>query len=91
MARRGDEEMVDAAPERRIRSTVTQVRKTKGRGFNDDEPMDEADERRPQAVQTERTSKGGPIKCKLISSHLSYFQVQESKCTGETFSIPGSA
>ena len=59
-----DEEMEDVAPARqpKIRSTVTQVqRKQKGRGFNEDEPMDVDDRRVPA---DERASKSGPIKCK---------------------------
>ena len=66
-----DEEMADAPAERpaRLRSTVTAVRKQKGRGFRED--MDVDDDRRGvqtyESLDSSSRSKGGQ-KCKPVNS-----------------------
>lgn len=68
-----DEEMADAPAERpaRLRSTITAVRKQKGRGFRDDMEID--DDRRGsqnyESLDTISRSKGG-AKCRSLFEGL---------------------
>ena len=74
-----DAEMADAPAERpgRLRSTVTAVRKQKGRGFRDDMEID--DDRRGsqqyESLDTGSKSKGG-AKCKSMEHPSLIFTVQ---------------
>lgn len=73
MARREqyDDEMMDAEQPQRVRSTVSSVRKQKGRGFR--ERMDTEDPRNGArgSYDTLETGSGpGPAKCKLLSSDI---------------------
>ena len=71
MARREqyDDEMMDAEQPQRVRSTVSSVRKQKGRGFR--ERMDTEDPRNGARGSYETLEAGsgpGPAKCKSLSS-----------------------
>ena len=90
MARREqyDDEMMDAEQPQRVRSTVSSVRKQKGRGFR--ERMDTEDPRNGARGSYETLEAGsgpGPAKCKSLSS-TSPSEAQISTRLGVMRSLP---